>query len=105
MRVEQLQHFELERGDAGVVDERRSAQGGEPRLERGRRTMRARFGAFGEIGHRLDVEVQHVEEQPARRAVGARVRRVVRKERVQRIDADDAGAARAPIWRRSSAGR
>ena len=40
--VEQLEHRSLRRGDAGVVDERRTAQRGKRRLELGRRDQRAR---------------------------------------------------------------
>jgi hypothetical protein len=45
----------------------------------------------------LDVQIKNIDEQPARRAVGARVRRVVREKCVQRIDAHDIGALCRPL--------
>ena len=97
MRIKAAEDVQLYRRDARVVDERRGAERREARPER----LAPHFGrdcrALAEIVERLDVDIQHVEEDPRRRAVGARMRRVVREERMQRVHADDAGAARAPL--------
>jgi len=92
-----LEHRQLQRRDACVVHERRVAQRPQPHLEFARAGDRHRLGAIAEIRHRLDVDVQDVEEAARRGTVGARVLRVVGKQRVQGIDAHDAGAAAAPL--------
>ncbi len=55
---------------------------------------RARRRAFLELRHRRHRDVQDVEKMPARRAVGTRSCRIRRRQRVQGIQADEAGAAR-----------
>ena len=56
------------------------------------REQRARLDRRGEIGHALHVDVDGIEKAPIGRVVGARAFPIVGKERVQRIDADDAAA-------------
>ena len=79
VRVQRPEHLEFRPRDAGIIDERRSAQARQPRLPGGGLHLALRGLAFGKIVERLDVEVEHVEPQPRRRAVGARMPRVVRK--------------------------
>ncbi len=90
--VQQIEHFAFGGGNAGIVDEPRVTQRREALRERGIGQKRAGRLAFGEVCNRLDVEIQRVGEQPAGRAVGTDVPWIVRKQRVQRIDAHDAGA-------------
>ena len=47
---------------------------------------------FPEIGDRRDVEIEDIDEQPARRTVGAELPGLIGEQGVQGIDADDAGA-------------
>lgn len=89
---QQLQHFELGGGHAGMVDQRRGPQRREPALEPRRFDVPARGLAGREIVDRLDVDVQHVDPLPRRRAVGAGARRIGREQRVQRVQADQVGA-------------
>ena len=105
MIVEKLEYRSLRFGDARVVDERNDAQRLQHRLERGRRHPRARARALPELRDGLDVDVEDIAEQPARRTVRARVPGLMREERMQRIDADDACPARAPLLRRAWRGR
>ena len=64
------------------------------------RIRRSRLVPFAEhddaalgLGHRGEVDVERIEEQPARRRVGARVLGPRQRQRVQRIDADGCAAA------------
>ena len=96
VRVQQRQHLVLGRADAGIVDQWRRAQALEALAgTRAERTRRCASTQRAQIGDRLDVDVDRVQVLPRRRAVRADVRRVVAEQRVQRIEADDAGAARA----------
>ena len=95
--VQEFQYLVLRAGHADVVDKRRVAQRRQPCLKPLRLHQRTSRFAFTKFGNRFDVDIQRIAEQPARRAVRARVPRFVRKHRVQRIDADDAGAARTPF--------
>jgi hypothetical protein len=92
MGVDQFQDPRLHLGNAGVIDEGAIPQPRQRGLEAVRCDKRLGVLAVGKIVNRLDVQIKSVEEQPARRAVGARVRGVVRKKRVQRVHADDVGA-------------
>ena len=56
------------------------------------RVERTRGGRIGEIGHALDVDVHRVEEAPVGRMIGTGAVPVVREQRMQRIDADEAAA-------------
>ncbi|GMV56916.1 MAG: hypothetical protein AMXMBFR72_00370 [Betaproteobacteria bacterium] len=88
---QQLEDLELRRANAFVVDQFGGAQPREARLEAGRSHPRARRFGRRELRHGLHVEIKRVEEQPARRAVRAAVPRIVRKQRVQRIQPHDVG--------------
>ncbi len=90
--VQQRQHLQLGRGHAGVVDEFRGAQRCQPLLEGRLGHPAPRRLAGGEFGQRLDVDVQHVQVLARGRAVGAALARVVREQRVQRVQPDGLGA-------------
>ena len=92
VRVEKLENPQLGRGDRGVIDKLAFSQPRKRALELVRADELHRALALDEIGNRLDVQIKNIDEQPARGAVGARVRRVVREKCVQRIDACDVGA-------------
>ena len=88
--VQQGEHLVLGGGDSDVIDERCRPQSGEPVGEGGAGHQRACRSGGRVIGHRLDVEVERIHGEPARRAVGARRLRPIDEELVQRIDADEA---------------
>ncbi len=95
--VEQLQHGHLSCSDRKIVHQLRGSQLAQSRLELGRVRELARLLALAEVVDVLRIEVQGVEKQPARRAVGAGVVGIVRKQRVQRVEADEAGATLGPL--------
>ena len=99
IRIQQFEHFELEPGHADMVDQRRFAQRDQPQLELGRLHALPRNLALIEAIDSLHVNVEHVELQPRRRAVRAGVGRVVREQRVQGIESDDAGALLRDLFR------
>ena len=86
-----LQHRQLGARDARVVDVLGGPQPRELALELRRRDSLARLDALGELRHVGHRDVQHVQEVPRRRAVRAEVPRIGRKQRVQRIQADERG--------------
>jgi hypothetical protein len=97
MAVRDFQQRQLERRDCRIVHE----LGGADRLERRvklRSTHRGeRLGALTNVLHGFHVDIEDVHEEPRGRAVGACVRGIVGKERVQRVHARDPGAAAAPL--------
>ena len=95
--VEERQHLALGRSDAGVVDELARAQPLEPVLKRRRADEALCRPAAAHLGDCFDVDADRVQPLSRRGAVRADVRRVVTEERVQRIEADDAGATCAPL--------
>ena len=82
-RKQLFEHENLGGGDARIVDQRAVAQC---------RTIDAGKRNVGPVRHRLDIDVERVEEPPARRRVGACVRWLARKQRVQRVEAERADA-------------
>src|SRR6185437_13337972 len=68
----------LQLGDRGVVDQLTLAQRGKPRRPAGCSGPRLRRRALGEIRRRFDVDVERIEEEPARRRIGATVPRLGR---------------------------
>ena len=92
MAMQRSQHIELDLRHCRVIDPLAGAQRQQPLLERSRLDLLLRFMTFAVIHHGGHVDVQHVQEHPARWAIRTAVPRVVRKQSVQRIDADNAGA-------------
>src|SRR6266567_1715792 len=86
--IEKLQDFTLRRGERDEIDERGFAERAQARLETriGNRTSR-RLTAR-ELGNRLDIEVERIAEEPARRTVGACALGLDRFQRVQRVQPD-----------------
>ena len=97
MPIKPLQQWKLELRDRRIIDELRILHGVQRVLECLGADRREHVGRFERVRNGRDIDVQHVEKQPRGRAVRARVRRVVRKERVQRVEPDHAGAAPAPL--------
>src|ERR1700682_6381970 len=96
MLVEKLEHLQLDSGDARVIDELafpRPLKGG---LKLGRGHERPGALGLDKIGDRLHVEIEDIQEQPARGTVGTSVRRVMRKKGVQGVHADDIRASFGP---------
>ncbi len=88
--VELLEDRALQGGDRDMIDELGVAH---PRqdascLGRGRETLR--LLAFAEFRHGLDIDIEIVEEEPARRRVRADVPRLGGEEGVERVDTDRA---------------
>ena len=81
--VEQRQHLLLEGDDRAIFDNRRTTGRGEILCQRRHRF--ARLGAFGEVGNRLHIQVDGVEEHPAAWRVGTGEFRVAAEQRVQRV--------------------
>src|SRR6202171_3477668 len=96
MFVEKLEHLQLDSGGAGVIDELAFAQQLKRGLELGRGHERSGALGLDKIGDRLHVEIENIQEQPARGTVGTSVRRVMRKEGVQGVHADDVRAFFCP---------
>ena len=86
--VQRAQDLALRRGDARVLDARRSAQLRELALEARLREPRAGLRAARELGHAQHVEVELAAVEPADGRVGGDVRAAV-PERVERRDADE----------------
>ena len=84
------QHVELDRGHARVVDQLGVAQLLQACLEARVRHLGTHGASIVGVDDGVDVQVQHVQKLPARRAVRAALVGLVRKQRVQRIDADQA---------------
>ena len=83
--------------NADVIDEFGGAKTGQLLLKFRRRDEFLCSIALSEIDDCFDVEIKRVQEQTTRRAVGTQVRGVVRKQCLQRIDADNIGAAFLPL--------
>ena len=81
--VDALEHLALGAGHLGVLDLGRFAQA-RALLAPARGQLRVGGGELAEVRHRLDVDVERVQEEPARGAVGARVARIAQRDRVQR---------------------
>ena len=92
--VQQREDFEFQIRHAAVVDQRLRAHGVQTLREFGFRDACARREALPELGHRLDRDVQNIEEMAARCTVGAGSRRIRGRQRMQRIHADETRAAR-----------
>src|SRR3981081_4211837 len=75
VRVEKLEHRQLGRGDRGVIDKLAFSQPRKRGLELGRAYELHGVLALDKIGNRLDVQIKNIDEQPARGAVGTRMRR------------------------------
>src|ERR1700722_8974206 len=94
LREQQPQDLELELRDARVVDEPRRPQLAQTVLERRLLDARLSGAAMFELRHVCDRDVEHVEEMAVRGAVRTRALRLRRRQGVQRIQADEARAAR-----------
>jgi hypothetical protein len=88
------QGFTLGAPHASVIDERRGAQRANASGEACAGDEVARLLALGVTVDRLDVQIQRVQREPARRAVGARLLWPVEEQLVQRVDTDEARALR-----------
>ena len=97
MTVETLEERQLEACDRGVIHELCVARRLQRRLKLRRAHARQNVRALARIAHRFDVDIEHVQKKARRRAVRTRVRGIVRKQSVQGIHADHAGAAMAPL--------
>src|SRR5260221_85194 len=89
-----LEQRTLDRRDALVVDQRRGAQCREVFLEARIGDASARLGALRETIDALDVEIEQVEEQAARRRVRTEALWRLGEHRVQRVEPDRLGAQR-----------
>ena len=92
-RLEQLlQYRQFERRNPGVIHQVLGAARFQL-LAKGRRfDQPSRRFAVAQLGQRGYVDVQDIEQQTARRRIGAGVLRVIRKQRVQRVEPDHVGA-------------
>ena len=86
--ISERQSARLKLRDRRIVDKLDGACLGERCLELLRCEQRTSFRRLSKIVDLLDVEIEGIEKQAARRAVGATLRRV------QRVHADDGGTAR-----------
>ncbi len=93
----QAQGLEFRRRHLAVVDQFAGLQTTQPGLEVRACDQGAGRGAGLEIGDGLDVDVEHVQEQPAGRTVGTAPLRLLGEQRMQRIDPDQRGAGSGGI--------
>ena len=89
--IEQLHDLPFRSEADAVPDQLALAQPAKLFLEARVRYRAARGLAVGEFGHGLDIDIDRIAEQAARRVVRARMLRRDRREGVQGVEADDIG--------------
>src|SRR5215467_2180202 len=97
MLICEFERASFELGYADVVNQLSSAHLGESLFELRRLDQRSSLLRLAKILDRFDVQIQNIEEQSAGRAVRACMRRIVRKQGVQRIDRGERGTAADPV--------
>ena len=86
--IQQLEDLSLRRGNRDEIDQLALALRAQARLEGWLRDRAACRLANRELRNRLDIDVERIAEEPARRAVRARAPGLDGHERMQRVQAD-----------------